>query len=90
MSIHRLGIETPNPPPSLYSDETQISPTCRHYPCTDNDKTLCLCKTHTRLLKGEIGQIRPTSFDGKDWQELTFEERVHGPLEYSGWESRNL
>ena len=40
-------------------------------------------------VKEEIGVMLPSSFDGKDWHELTFEEKVHGPPEYSGWESRN-
>jgi hypothetical protein len=40
-------------------------------------------------VKEEIGVMLPSSFDGKDWDELTFEEKVHGPPEYSGWESRN-
>ena len=26
---------------SQYSEETQISPTCCHYPYTDNDKDMC-------------------------------------------------
>ena len=35
-----VGIKTPNPPPSSYSVETQISPTWCHYPYTDNDKDM--------------------------------------------------
>ena len=31
----------------------------------------------------------PSSFDGKNWDELSFEEQVYGPPEYSGWENRN-
>ena len=27
-------------------------------------------------IKGEIGQIRPTSFDGRDRNDLTFNEQV--------------
>ena len=27
-------------------------------------------------IKGEIGQIRPTSFEGRDWNDLTFNEQV--------------
>ena len=40
-------------------------------------------------VKEEIGVILPSSFDGKDWDELSFEEQVYGPPEYSGWENRN-
>ena len=35
-----VGIKTPNPPPSPYSVETHILPTCSRYPCTDNDKDM--------------------------------------------------
>jgi hypothetical protein len=31
----------------------------------------------------------PSSFDGKDSDELIIEQIVHGPPEYNGWESRN-
>jgi hypothetical protein len=31
----------------------------------------------------------PSSFDVKDIDELTIEQIVHGPLEYSQWEKRN-
>ena len=31
----------------------------------------------------------PSSFDGKDSDELTIEQKVHGSPEYSQWESRN-
>ena len=40
-------------------------------------------------VKEEIGVMLPSSFDGKDWDELSFEEQVHGPPEYSQWENRN-
>ncbi|MDC1382390.1 hypothetical protein N8500_02785 [Candidatus Puniceispirillum sp.] len=40
-------------------------------------------------VKEEIGLMLPSSFDGKDWGELSFEEQVHGPPEYSQWENRN-
>jgi hypothetical protein len=39
--------------------------------------------------KEEIGVMLPSSLDGRDWDELSFEEQVHGPPEYSQWESRN-
>jgi hypothetical protein len=29
------------------------------------------------------------SFDGKDSDDLTMEEQIHGPPEYSQWEERN-
>ena len=41
-------------------------------------------------IKGEIGQIRPTSFDGRDWNDLTFDEKVYGAPEYSLWNGRNI
>ena len=41
-------------------------------------------------IKGEIGQIRPTSFDGRDWNDLTFNEQVYGAPEYSLWNRRNI
>ena len=37
----------------------------------------------------EIGVMLPSSFDGKDSDELTIEQMVYGPTEYSYWESRN-
>jgi hypothetical protein len=40
-------------------------------------------------VKEEIGVMLPSSFDGKDWDELSFEEQVYAPPEYSGWENRN-
>jgi hypothetical protein len=40
-------------------------------------------------VKSEIGVMLPSSFDGKEWSDLTFEEQVHGPPEYSQWEDRN-
>ncbi len=40
-------------------------------------------------VKSEIGVILPSSFDGKDSDEITIERIVHGPPEYSQWESRN-
>ena len=40
-------------------------------------------------VKSEIGVMLPSSFDGKEWNDLTFEEQIHGPPEYSYWEDRN-
>ena len=40
-------------------------------------------------VKSEIGVMLPSSFDGKDSDELTIEQIVHGPPEYSQWEERN-
>ena len=40
-------------------------------------------------VKEEIGVMLPSSFDGKDWNKLSFEEQVYGPPEYSRWEKRN-
>ena len=40
-------------------------------------------------VKSEIGVMLPSSFDGKEWNDLTFEEQVHGPPKYSQWEDRN-
>jgi hypothetical protein len=31
----------------------------------------------------------PSSFDGKEWNDLNFEEQIQGPPEYSQWEDRN-
>ena len=39
--------------------------------------------------KSEIGVILSLSFYGKDSDELTIEQIVHVPPEYSQWESRN-
>ena len=39
--------------------------------------------------KSEIGVILSISFYGKDSDELTTEQIVHVPPEYSQWESRN-
>ena len=41
------------------------------------------------IVKSEIGIMLPSSFDGKEWNDLTFEEQIHGPPEYSHWEERN-
>jgi len=40
-------------------------------------------------VKSEIGVMLPSSFDGIDSDELTIEQIVHGPPEYSQWEERN-
>jgi len=40
-------------------------------------------------VKEEIGVMLPSSFDGRDWDELSFEEQVYGSPEYSQWEDRN-
>tara|TARA_B100000963_G_scaffold322041_1_gene305801 strand:+ start:32 stop:241 length:210 start_codon:yes stop_codon:yes gene_type:complete len=40
-------------------------------------------------VKSEIGVMLPSSFDGMDSDELTVEQIVHGPPEYSKWENRN-
>ncbi|MDA0900495.1 MAG: hypothetical protein O3B35_05645 [Proteobacteria bacterium] len=40
-------------------------------------------------VKSEIGVLLPSSFDSKDSDELTIEQIVHGPPEYSQWEERN-
>ena len=37
----------------------------------------------------KIGIMLPSSFDDKDWNNLSFEEQASGPPEYSLWESRN-
>ena len=33
--------------------------------------------------------LLPSSFDDKDWNALSFEERANGSPEYSLWERRN-
>ena len=40
-------------------------------------------------VKEEIGVMLPSSFDDREWNDLTFEEQIHGPPEYSQWEDRN-
>jgi len=40
-------------------------------------------------VKSEIGVMLPSSFDGKEWRDLSFEQQVQGPPEYSQWEDRN-
>jgi hypothetical protein len=40
-------------------------------------------------VKSEIGVMLPCSFDGKDGNELSIKQIVHGPPDYSQWESRN-
>ena len=36
-------------------------------------------------IEDKIGVMLPSSFDDKDWHELAFEGKVHGPPEDSGW-----
>ena len=40
-------------------------------------------------VKSEIGVMPPSSFDGKEWNELNFEGHIQGPSEYSQWEQGN-
>ena len=40
-------------------------------------------------VKSEIGFMLPSSFDGKEWNDLNFKEQIQGPPEYSQWEDRN-
>ena len=40
-------------------------------------------------VKSEIGVMLPSSFDGREWSDFTFEKQIHGPPEYSQWEDRN-
>ena len=40
-------------------------------------------------VKSEIGVMLPSSFDGTNWDDLSFEQQVQGPPEYSQWEDRN-
>jgi hypothetical protein len=40
-------------------------------------------------VKSEISVMLPSSFDGKEGNELTSEEQIHGPPEYSQWEEKN-
>ena len=40
-------------------------------------------------VKSEIGIMLSSSFGGKDSDELTIEQIVHGPPEYSQWQERN-
>ena len=38
--------------------------------------------------KSEIGVMLPSSFDGMDTDDMTVEQIVHGPSEYSQWGKR--
>ena len=40
-------------------------------------------------MKSEIGVMLPSSFDSIDSDDMTIEQIVHGPPEYSQWENRN-
>ena len=44
---------------------------------------------HDIPIKGEIGQMRATSFDGMSSQELTIEDLISGPPEFAQWNERN-
>ena len=39
--------------------------------------------------KSEIGVMLQSSFDGMESDDMTIEQIVHGPPEYSEWENRN-
>ena len=41
-------------------------------------------------VKSEIGVMRPSSFDGKDSDELTIVQIIEGPPEYRGWSLNNI
>jgi hypothetical protein len=38
----------------------------------------------------EIGVMLPSSFDDKEFEDLTIEEIADGPAEYSEWNQRNI
>ena len=40
-------------------------------------------------VKGEIGKEPPSSFDDKEFEDLSVEEIVEGPPEYTQWNNRN-
>ena len=40
-------------------------------------------------VKEKIGLMLPSSFDDREWNDLTFGEQMHWPSEYSHWENRN-
>ena len=40
-------------------------------------------------VKGEIGELMAGSFDGRDSDELSFDELIDGEPEYSRWHARN-
>ena len=40
-------------------------------------------------MKSEIGVMLPSSFDGMDSDNMTVEQIVNCPPEYSKWENRN-
>ena len=37
----------------------------------------------------DIGVMLPSSFDGREFEDLSIEEIVSGPPEYSKWKGRN-
>ena len=41
-------------------------------------------------VKGEIGDLMAGSFDGRDSDELSFDELIDGEPEYSRWSNRQL
>ena len=40
-------------------------------------------------MKSKIGVMLLSSFDGMDSNDMTVEQIVNGPTEYSKWENRN-
>ena len=62
---------------------------CRN-PCTIKSSPITF---FIHLFKAALAElalhILPSSFDGKDSDDLTMEEQIHGPPEYSQWEDRN-
>ena len=40
-------------------------------------------------VKGEIGKSAPSSFDNKEFEDLSVEEIITGPSKYSQWNKKN-
>ena len=59
-----------------------------HYASKDSEPRLKIdVRVECRLATEAI--IQEQKFDGMDGDELTVEQIVHGPPEYSQWENRN-
>ena len=65
VSIHRLGIKTPDPSPSPYSVETQISPTCGQYLYTYNDKDTWVPFITSKFLVDAQTDVQDVPVDGE-------------------------
>ena len=65
VSIHRLGIKTPDPSSSPYSVENQISPTCGQYLYTYNDKDTWVPFITRKFLADAQTDVQDVPVDGE-------------------------